>query len=241
MAVMITIFTGLCSFIERPGDKRCEVYLPTGTALPVPPCTAMAMGHTATLTMPVTDIDILLTTWVPDFVVQHDAVQLGCWKLENEQVSFDTAPGKPAWNDRDKSVDFAKYHGKPAKSRADLLALGCSVMNLVSGSIQCGPLEAMQVLQGGVPTPQNQVAQDIRWLPGVATLMVTSSKGQIKVKNATTLNVSNVAPVPPYEGLKHFAFYYTVLADNAVKCPNRLSLEFAGVDVYDCVPPVPGS
>jgi hypothetical protein len=241
---MLIKFRGMCSFIKREAEGRYEVYLPTGLVHAEPMCGGhhSHVKHAALLSVPVLDTVVTdgANAWLPDFVVHYNDIQIGCWSLDGKQVTLDAGvSGLPPWNDRAASIDFHDYYDINAKSRAELVALGYPVIDLAGGQISCGPQEAMKVTQKD--KSQNSVASYIQWqAQGVTALAVRAAGRTLTIKQPTTICITNSASTPPTEALSHFEHYYTVLSKE-VACEDRIHLSFSGVDVYDCVPPIPGS
>jgi hypothetical protein len=238
-------FWGMCSFIERRAAGVCEVYLPTGSL--DPGCHTMVMNHLPMLAIPAEDIDIV-PSLPPTTVVFHGMTQLACWSLTGLRVSVGPGlSGLPNWtkDNKDQSVNFANYHmDQDARTRADLLEDGYPVIDLVGGQIACGMSRPTKVYQRG-RVVKNEVTHHITWSAKQRKLTLSlrdgnGEVGDIFVKAPTGIAISNVAPVAPMHGLMHFGHYYTMFQKD-IACDDRLSLSMSGEDVYDCIPPTPGS
>jgi hypothetical protein len=245
-------FRGLCAFIEH--ANHYDACLLAGAH-------AGHHGghpaHLASLSVDIEDIntDPGQTTWLPGAVIYEKtggpSAQIGVWKLDPGVVTLQpnvAGPGRvPAFTDRSSEIDLSVHHTPQearAKSRADLVAAGASIVQLVDGAIagreRGNPLKLMR---GTTRVVEKDFVRAYEWSLEAANLKVkiVSSAGTIALKENARVSVTNVAPVMGSLGLAHFAHYYETFA-RAPESGALLHLEFTTLDepVYDCVPPVPG-
>ena len=281
MTEVVVTFWGLCSLIDR--ADTYEVYLPNGRMAsasgvahhghgPSERSTdarhdqggnsghagaeGHAMPHVATMAISadglanVHDPD----AWTPTAIVHHGQVQLACWDLAGQVVTFTPAPppalAGPSWpeDDRRKSIPLHAYHpDNPAKSQDDLTGppLEYALMILRTGRIQSGAGQPLLVSQGTAQPKAQTVARSIDWFPGGETLAIEAGGRRVVVKAGTAISVTNVS-VQPSSGHEHFGLYYTLLT-KTVPPTERVMVAPAsspGIrteEAYDCVPPTTGS
>jgi hypothetical protein len=273
MNEVVVTFWGLCSLIDRTGSY--EVYLPNGRVVPesdahdgpdghaghpMPPGQAAphmhVMPHVATMAIPADQIANVNdpSAWAPTSVIHHDDVQIACWDLAHQVVTF--APNPPpavtgaSWaeEDRTKSIGLHTFHpGNTARKRSELIGpqFGYALLTLASGRLQTGQGLPLAVSQGMAVPKQQVVARNIEWYPGGNTLTIESAGRRIIIKQGASISVTNVS-AQASSGHEHFGLYYTLLT-KPVRPTERVMVAPASTlgarteEAWDCVPPTTGS
>ncbi|MEO8484228.1 MAG: hypothetical protein ABI634_18600 [Acidobacteriota bacterium] len=240
---MTVEFRGLCAFIERPKEKRYEVYFPTGLFDTDKPCDAERVRHLTALAIPTMAVNPDKSAH-PLQVVTVDGREIGIWLISDELVTFSTAGTElPTWDTTDvfDLYDLHKQRVKP-KGRIDQ-DFRYGVLFVSGGTLTSHDIHMFKYTQDNTEH-EKSAATNIVWsLPSEAPPTIRfDGKPKIVLREATTITVTNVSPAGA--GMQHFAYYYTLI-DSNIECQDRVVIDPHDVNrsenTYGCTPPTTGS
>jgi hypothetical protein len=262
MSTTSITFRGLCTFIQH--QQHYDVCLLAGAG-PLSGDHHDQGAHprhlpSLSVNIKFVDTDPTETTWLPDAVVYDKTggpeAQIGVWKLDRYVLTLKPSVGgsgqPPKFMNRDKEADLTYHHQTgtaKARTRADIMAGGAAIVELVDGAIvsrEPTADEELHLIRGNDPTrivSKGPFARAFEWSLDRAnlTVKIVSSAGVIALKEKAQVSITNVAPVMASKGLMHFEHYYETFVQKPAE-DQQLQLVFNVQDepVYDCVPPSPG-
>jgi hypothetical protein len=197
-----------------------------------------AKKHHPTLLIRAEDCDARTTS--PDFVV-HDTegVQILGWDRSlRSDLTFASTTGNAAWHDsaqQEALVNLARHEkNKPTRRLGTMPALRLPGGDLFAGT----GTQPFTLLRGGVEVePERLYATSAIWI-GAANRLVSGTRALAAFRDNAVLTFSNLAP--EIDGRDHFGLYYEQLFLPVPDAAHQIKLDGSrGVEVFDCVPPVP--
>jgi hypothetical protein len=246
------IFKGLCGFQDA--SDSVHVFLPVGHHYP---------PHRPLLSIPMDNINLELTNWLPDAVIETADGEtgtdvLGIWDLAERSVVVGGGDDPPPWNgtDRDLLVCLRKYNA------------GCPVsigkgrtgrVSLHGGELYRHQIDTRllmpYVMQNGSTVQKDSArnyASCVRWEGHAEHFFARGLRREITLRansngDGLVAHVANLSP--DSDGLEHFHNYYdllpTVAAADQIQLQQIMSAAPSGgrekplspTEGVDCVPP----